>query len=238
MRKFNRRVYETVASKRAWEAPREQAEAAVEEVIGSKGWHTRGYLPHYDKPGTLQMVTFRLADAMPLALRHEWETLFTIENGREQRARLEEYLDRGHGKCLLKSAQVATAVEKVLLRFDGQRYRMTAWALMPNHAHVLFELWDMPLGKLLKAWKGTSANAANSVLGRTGAFWQEDYWDRFMRDEEHFRKAQHYIEWNPVKAGLVHQPEAWAFSSANPKWKWSSVDRYLGGKLLNPPGAA
>ena len=65
-RKINRRVYETVARKRAWEGPRAPAEAAHEESIGSKGWYTRGYLPHYDKPGTIQMVTFRLTEAMPL----------------------------------------------------------------------------------------------------------------------------------------------------------------------------
>jgi hypothetical protein len=88
------------------------------------------------------------------------------------------------------------------------------------------------LGVMLKAWKGTSANAANAVLGRSGTFWQEDYWDRYMRDEEHFRKAKHYVEWNPVKAHLVRQPEEWAFSSANAKWRWSAVDRYSGGRLL------
>jgi 16S rRNA (cytosine1402-N4)-methyltransferase len=55
---MNRRVYETVARKRACEGPLEAAEAAVERQIGSKGWHTRGYLPHYDKPGVMQMLTF------------------------------------------------------------------------------------------------------------------------------------------------------------------------------------
>jgi len=232
-RKINHQAYQLVRDKRAWESPREPAEAAVEEAIGSKGWYTRGYLPHYDKPGTMQMVTFRLADAMPAGLRQEWESLLAIEDAREQRTKLEEYLDRGHGECVLKDARVAAAVEEVFLRFDGQRYRMTAWVVMPNHVHLLFELWDMPLGKLLKAWKGTSANAANQVLGCTGTFWQEEYWDRFMRDEEHFRKAKHYIEWNPVKAHLVKTPEAWRFGSANTKWRWSAVDRYLSGQLLN-----
>lgn len=234
-RKINQHIYQLVRDKRAWEGPREPAEAAVEEAIGSKGWYTRGYLPHYDKPGTMQMVTFRLADAMPAGLRQEWESLLAIEDAREQRTKLEEYLDRGRGECVLEEARVAAAVEEVFLRFDGQRYRMTAWVVMPNHVHVLFELWDMPMGKLLKAWKGTSANAANRVLGRTGTFWQEEYWDRYMRDEEHFRKAKHYIEWNPVKAHLVKEPEAWRFGSANPQWRWSAADRYLGGQLLNKP---
>jgi REP element-mobilizing transposase RayT len=231
---LQRRVYETVAQKRHWAGPVEPAEAAAAEASGSKGWNTRGFLPHYDQPGTLQMVTFRLADALPASRRYEWETLFTLQDEREQRTKLEEYLDRGHGECVLRQPAVAAAVEEVFLCFDGRRYRLAAWVVMPNHAHLLFELWDVPLGQLLKAWKGTSARAANRVLGRSGTLWQEDYWDRFMRDEEHFRKAQHYIEWNPVKAHLVPQPEQWAFGSANPRWQWSAADRYRTGQLLNP----
>ena len=73
---MNRRVYETVARKRACEGPLEPAAASVERRIGSKGWHTRGYLLHYDKPGLMDMVTFRLADAMPASRRQEWEVLF------------------------------------------------------------------------------------------------------------------------------------------------------------------
>ena len=237
-RKINQRAYQLIRDKRQWEGPREPAEAAVEAAIGSKGWHTRGYLPHYDKPGTIQMVTFRLADAMPAALRHEWKTLLVIEDEREKRTKLEEYLDRGRGECFLKEARVAEAVEEVFLRFNGRRYRMMAWVIMPNHVHLLFELWEMPLGQLLKAWKGTSANAANHLLGKSGTFWQTEYWDRYMRDEEHFQKAQHYIEWNPVKAGLVRAPENWAFGSAHPKWRWSGADRYRGAHLVETDRSA
>ena len=127
----------------------------------------------------------------------------------------------------------AAAVENVLLRFNNQRYRLAAWVVMPNHVHALVELWEMPMGKLLKAWKGVSANAVNQILDCGGQLWQTEYWDRYMRDEDHFRQAQHYIEWNPVKAGLVKTPETWAFGSANPKWRWSAADRYQGAHLLN-----
>jgi REP element-mobilizing transposase RayT len=229
---MKRSAYHVVRDKRAWEGPREAAEIAHEAALGSKGWYTRGYLPHYDQPGTIQMVTFRLADAMPASLRHEWAGLLAIEDEREQRTKLEEYLDRGRGACGLRDARAAAAVEAVLLRFNGQRYRLTAWVVMPNHVHVVFELWEMPLGRLLKAWKGAGANAVNRILGRSGELWQTEYWDRYMRDEAHFRKAQHYIEWNPVKAGLVRTPEAWTFSSANPKWMWSGAARYADGCLV------
>ncbi len=232
---MNPRVYETINRKRAGELPRSSAEIDVEKQIGSKGWNARGYLPHFDKPGTIQMVTFRLADAMPAARIKEWRALLAITDAREQRTKLERYIDLGHGKCLLRDTRVAGAVEEVFLRFDGRHYRMIAWVIMPNHVHLLFELWDMPLGQLLKAWKGASANIANRIVGRRGNLWQEDYWDRHIRNEAHFRKARHYVEWNPVKARLVRQPEEWPFGSANPKWQWSGEGRPCKAHLLNGP---
>ena len=233
---MNSRAYKTVARKRACEGPQSPAESAVERQIGSKGWNTRGYLPHCDKPGTLQMLTFRLADAMPASRRHEWEVLFQIKDQREQRTRLEAYLDQGCGECLLKNPRAAEALEVVIHRFDSRRYRLAAWVVMPNHFHALVELWTLPLGQLLKAWKGVSAHAINRVLDRSGQLWQEDYWDRYIRDGEHFGKARRYIESNPVKAGLTSEAAAWPWSSANPKWRWSSPERFERGHLLHADG--
>jgi len=228
-------VRDTVARKRLTEGPLEPAEAEVEARLGSKGWYTRGYLPHCDKPGTLQMVTFRLADAMPAVRRHEWEALLRIEDEREQRTKLEAYLDLGHGECALRNDGAAAVVERVLRRFDGERYRLAAWVIMPNHVHALVELWTMPLGALLKAWKGASAHAVNLALGGGGTLWQREYWDRYIRDEEHFRKACRYIETNPVKAGLARLAAEWPFSSANPKWRWDGPSRYYGAQLVKGP---
>src|SRR5688572_20822058 len=70
-----------------------------ERKFGFQGWHQRGYLPHCDYPGLIQFVTFRLADSMPASLRGEWEHLLSIEDEREKRSRLEDYLDRGEGQC-------------------------------------------------------------------------------------------------------------------------------------------
>jgi REP element-mobilizing transposase RayT len=85
---------------------------------------------------------------------------------------------------------------------------------MPNHVHLLVEIWQKPMTELLQSWKGCTARRINRILGRRGKLWQDDYWDRYIRDEAHYRKVVHYIEWNPVKAGLVKSPEQWPFSSA------------------------
>lgn len=106
-------------------------------------------------------------------------------------------------KLGFRDQRAAALVEENWLRFDGQSYRLLAWIVMPNHVHLLVEIWQIPQSKLIKDWKGFTARRINRLLGRRGKLWQEDYWDRYIRDEKHYRKVRHYIEWNPVKAGLV-----------------------------------
>lgn len=86
-----------------------------EKALGFLGWHERGYLPHCDFPGLVQFVTFRLADSMPASRRGEWEHLLGIEDVREKRAKLEEYLDRGVGECHLRDPRIAHLAEESLL---------------------------------------------------------------------------------------------------------------------------
>jgi REP element-mobilizing transposase RayT len=185
-----------------------------ERVLGFLGWHERGYLPHCDFPNLIQFITIRLADSMPESRRGEWEHLLKIEDDREKRTKLEEYLDRGVGECHLRNPGVAKIAEDAMLHFHNERYELLAWCVMPNHVHVLVHVWDWPLAKMLQNWKSISAVKANRLLLRCGEFWQREYWETFMRDEEQERVAIHYIENNPVKARLCQLPEDWSFSSA------------------------
>ena len=187
---------------------------AEEKALGFLGWHERGYLPHCDYPGLVQFVTFRLSDSMPCSRRHEWEHLLFIEDSRERRSRLEEYLDRGMGECLLRDERLARVVEASVLYGHEQQYEILAWCLMPNHVHVLVHVWRTPLAKLLQSWKSFSAGRVNELMTRTGAFWEPEYWDTFMRDDEQERKAIRYIENNPLKAKFCRLAVDWKFSSA------------------------
>ena len=134
--------------------------------------------------------------------------------GRERRRRLEAYLDRGLGECRLRQPAIAELAEGALRFFAGERHGLAAWVVMPNHLHVLVEVWDTPLMKLVKSWKDHVARGANKVLGRSGAFWEREYLDTVIADEEHRRTAVRYIENNPVKAGLTREAKEWAWSSA------------------------
>jgi len=187
---------------------------AEERALDFLGWHERGYLPHCDFPGLVQFVTFRLADSMPASRRGEWGHLLKIEYDREKRAKLEEYLDRGIGECHLRNPDVAKITEDAMLHFHHERYELLAWCVMPNHVHVLVHVWDLPLAKMLQNWKSISAVKANRILNCRGEFWQREYWETFMRDEEQERVAVHYIENNPVKSKLCKLAEDWPFSSA------------------------
>jgi len=89
-----------------------------------------------------------------------------------------------------------------------------ACVVMPNHVHVLWTP-HRSLAELIRQVKGPTACRANRILGRAGeAFWQGEYFDREVRSEKEFVQIQRYVEWNPVKAGLVTRPEEFRWSSA------------------------
>src|SRR3954464_4588917 len=174
-----------------------------------RGWHSRGYLPHFDSPETVQFVTFRLADSLPAhvteALRYRDHAL----------PRLDSELDIGLGACWLRRPDIASVVENALMHFDGARFRLLGWCIMPNHVHVVIEIVDEhSLTKIVGSWKSFTAKRANSQIGRSGPFWHADYFDRFMRDEGHLARTVDYVENNPVKAGLVAEAFDWPWSLA------------------------
>ena len=99
--------------------------------------------------------------------------------------------------------------------FDGERYRLLAWCVMPNHVHALIETKEgFPLADVLHSWKSFTGSQANKFLNRRGEFWQREYLDRFVRNAEHYEAVVAYIEENPVKAGLAKFKTEWAWSSA------------------------
>jgi REP element-mobilizing transposase RayT len=115
----------------------------------------------------------------------------------------------------MKDPRIAALVESALLYFDNVRYRLPAWVVMPNHVHaLLIPTTGFSLEDILHSWKSFTSNEANKKLRRNGRFWQEDYYDRFIRSGQHYVDAIDYIENNPVKARLCHRPEDWPFSSA------------------------
>lgn len=178
----------------------------------NKYWHSRNYLPHCDTPGLIQSVTFRLHDTLPHAAI---ERMSADTDNAQKQARVEQLLAAGHGSCWLQREDIATVMENALLHFDGARYRLLAWCIMPNQVHVLIETRaEHPLGDVVQNWKSFTAKKINTLLGRSGSVWLKDYFDRYIRVDHHLAATIDYIEQNPVKAGLVTQAADWPFSSA------------------------
>ncbi len=133
----------------------------------------------------------------------------------ELRGRVEEFLDAGHGACWLRQPEVAALVEGALRHFDGERYRLLAWCVRPNHVHALIETCEgFPLADVLHSWKSFTSRKVSKLVGRSGEFWQREYLDRYVRNAEHYRAVVAYIEENPVKAGLAKVKTEWPWSSA------------------------
>ncbi|HUV64936.1 MAG TPA: class I tRNA ligase family protein, partial [Sedimentisphaerales bacterium] len=189
-------------------------------------------LPHWTKQGATYAVTFRLADSLPPHVLQAWRqqreeiVQRAQEQGRsltahEERelhrlytARIEAFLDSGQGACHLAKPEIASLVQEALLHFDDQRYDLIVWCIMPNHVHVIvrpFEGYD--LAGILHSWKSFTAKQANKLLGVTGAFWQEEYYDHLIRDEEDFNGHLSYLLQNPQTARL----EAWPWVGSKPQ---------------------
>ena len=225
--------------------PGEKKDAVLQNGVprnqGAPGWHSRGYLPHFESCEAIQHVTFHLADSVPktvlLRLENELKDIPEGKRDAERRKRLDAWIDAGHGSCVLREPGIAEMVQGSLLCFDGQRYRLMAWVVMPNHVHVLFKPMNgWMVAKIVASWKKFTARAicdwrrangeelvspglAKRQSGdrrsrRSQGVWHREYWDRYIRDGKHFEQVVEYIRLNPVKAGLVETAGSWRWSSA------------------------
>jgi REP element-mobilizing transposase RayT len=132
----------------------------------------------------------------------------------------ETCLDSGFGLCHMRDSRIAKVVADVINHFDGERYRLFAWCVMPNHVHAVFSpIGGHTLQQIVHSWKSFSATEANRLLGRTGRFWQREYFDHLIRREVAFARILRYVEENPRKAGL----ENWPWVKVAPKELLSQV---------------
>jgi putative transposase len=181
----------------------------------------RNNLPHWEQDAATYFITFRLGDSIPLEVVRElnnerktwlqfnpqpWSEKTEREFHQRFSAKIDEWMDRGHGECLLRRADLRAGVLDALLRGHKQSYLMRIFVIMPNHVHLLVSLDDVPLSAAVKRWKGSSAAAINGLLGRSGCLWQKDYFDRLIRGPVHFGNVVRYIQRNPSKAQL-HEGE-------------------------------
>jgi REP element-mobilizing transposase RayT len=121
------------------------------------------------------------------------------------------------GPLYLRRPDIANVVvEAICYREREQHYRLHSYVVMPNHVHLLMTpLADV--SKMMQSLKRFTAREGNRILGLTGqALWQDESYDRLVRDKTEFQRVKNYIEMNPVKCGLASTPEEFLWSSARP----------------------
>ncbi|MFO1440284.1 MAG: transposase [Verrucomicrobiaceae bacterium] len=186
------------------------------------------HLPHWRMPGRCYFTTFRLRDSLPAEVVEEmkeqvrsWQKRLAesarVHAGKlppeewaawqdfqhAQMRKLEMILDEGRGECLLRHPEHRRALIDALHHFEGNRCEMLAYAIMPNHVHVLCRpLGEHSLERLNRSWKRHSADRIHRSLGRSGSLWQEESFDRLIRDADHYGRVVRYIAKNPILAHL------------------------------------
>ncbi|MFN0127983.1 MAG: hypothetical protein ACKV19_14985, partial [Verrucomicrobiales bacterium] len=175
-------------------------------------------LPHRYQPGATVFATFRLADSLPRAALERWaeerdrflaahpkpwdEKTWTAFR-REFPERLEAWLDEARGDCLLRDPRIGVMVESALKHFDGDRYVLDAYAIMPNHVHVIFKpLAGHEMGAILHSWKSFTAKEINRLLGRRGQVWEHESFDHLLRSAAQLRRLRGYVLATPELAGV------------------------------------
>jgi leucyl-tRNA synthetase len=229
-KKFSLPIIQVVSKARSKAVP-----ALSERVVSRHAGENR--IPHWNRDQSIYAVTFRLDDSVPVNVRDAWkeerESLRLREESgditREESERLkflisekvEAYLDAGHGSCNLKDPSVAAIVAGALNHFDGARYRLDAWCVMPNHVHAVLEpLTGYELSDIVHSWKSFTAHEINKLAGRKGTVWQADFYSRIIRDWEEYDAQRRYVAGNPGAAGLKD-------------WEWAGMKDV---SEINPQG--
>lgn len=137
----------------------------------------RRNLPHWQSPGSVYFITFRTS------------------------------------KDTVLSESARDIVFNSILYWKDKKFDLFGAVVMPDHAHLILQpLEKIPesffsLAEILHSIKSYSSNQINKMLRRSGAIWLDENFDRIMRSESELLEKMNYIMNNPVKIGLVGNPE-------------------------------
>jgi REP element-mobilizing transposase RayT len=172
----------------------------------------RRRLPHYYSAGQATFLTWRLHGSLPANRSFPP----AIASGQAFRA-MDRILDSASaGPLFLRMPEVAKMVMEAIHYRDQRTFEVHSFVIMPNHVHLLITPFEA-VSKVMQSLKRFTAREGNRMLGRTGRpFWQDESFDRLVRNDAEFERIVDYIERNPVMAGLAATPEEYPWSSARP----------------------
>lgn len=200
-------------------------------------FHKRN-LPHIQPLGGTFFVTYNLAGSIPREVLDQWKAEYEEQKtdillhskdkdadldklGKLDFAKRDKFLDNyKEGNHYLKSDTLAKIVADTLHYWDDKRLELYCYCIMSNHVHTVFRLLgeDEIVGKpvyleqIMHSIKLYSASKCNAFLGKEGAFWQHESYDRLVRNDDELRRIMVYVLQNPVKAGFCKQISDWKWS--------------------------
>ena len=178
-------------------------------------------LSHFDCQNSIKKILIEKPN--------DWQA-FIYNEQKKYFAKFDHYLDGVKtGNLYLQQAEVAQIVINKIHEYDSQFYDLMAYCIMPNHVHLVIDTalqlssWEemteekelASISRIMKFIKGGSAHQANSLLNRTGAFWQGESYDHWIRDYKECKNIIRYTLQNPVKAGLTANWQDWPYSYVN-----------------------
>ena len=126
--------------------------------------------------------------------------------------KVERWLDRGAGTCLLRVASIQQIVSNCLEYRDGQDYLLGDYIVMPNHVHVLVQVVaPSTLRGIMATWHGVMTHGINKAVGRSGTLWQNEPFDHIVRDDASLLRIRQYIKGN----GRRLPPGSWRYGKGS-----------------------
>lgn len=202
----------------------------------------RRKLPHFQPISAMFFITFRLFGSIPMEVLEEIKNnsysnsdkinFNTLKlNGNELFFdQMDSYLDKEiNGPYHLSNPNIAKIVSDSILYRDGKDYKLVCLCIMSNHLHMIIYKLQKPLHVILKELKSYTGKEANKVLGfsrnqtlavgaKSKRFWQEESFDRVVRNRIDLANKVDYVINNPVKAGLVDNWKECEWTYCNPKF--------------------
>ena len=181
----------------------------------------RGLLPHWEVVDGHYFVTLRLANSLPhkvakelCAILSETSKDDSTEAARQYFSKIEHWLDSNHGERLLENAEIAAQLISTANHYQKQGYwDIYAMVVMPTHIHLIFCCGSLNLANVMRRYKKYTAREINRIMHREGKrVWQREWFDHWSRSAQEDKKIISYIRNNPVKAGLVKNPDDWPWT--------------------------
>lgn len=185
----------------------------------------RRNLPHLYFNDGMYFVTARLAGTLPVSLINNLSEILnkniTFDEFRKHFVEYDHFLDnRQVSDYKLTDFVLSSVLSDCIFYPDRKDYNLICFTIMPTHFHFAFELLpgNKGISKIMQSIKGVSARRINKALNRSGKLWQDESYDRWIRNDVELYFVIKYILENPVKAGLANNWNDWKFTYCNPNY--------------------